>query len=230
MYVYPPGTGMLGSDTFTISSAAYGNGVYTATASSEYGSSHCAGGYGEYAWQAFNYGGPFCGWTPAQVFPLMYCGTDRPGCSSGTYYGSVSTTISSSTVPGDAGSYPQTSLGEWVQLTMPAPIKVFAYTLWASSGTGRSPSQWTLVCQAQGSSSWVLLDSQNLGQSGWPWANTTRFPVDATTGLSTSTWSVAGQPTCLTFRIVLNKNSPSVPANCCDNGWIGLPHLSFLTH
>ena len=214
--VYPPGTGMLGGNTVTIT-APYGSGVYIASASSEYGSNHCSGGYGESAWQPFNLGGPFCSWTPSQS--SLYCGTDT-GCSNGAYFGSASTTIASSAVPGDPGVYPQTSMGEWVQLNLPAAVTVVSYNISGNPTSGRSPSQWALLCQPTAGAGWTLLDSQNMGQAPgvWPWASVPQ---------SLRVIALPAATSCLNLRIVLNKNSPPYPGACCDNGWIGLWRLTF---
>lgn len=68
--------------------------------------------------------------------------------NSGPYAGSVSTTVSGVAIT-----------GEWLQMVSPVAFSLINYVWWDSAGRNKS---WTLAGSTDGST-WVLLDSRNLG-------------------------------------------------------------------
>jgi len=133
----------------TTLNAGYGQGVYVASASSEYGSPNFA--YTGFSKAITN------GWSPANG---QYSGTP------GTYqYSNVTVDVTGS-------SY----AGEWLQIQMPSSISLSNYAITNGNATGNSPYKWRLFGSRDGVN-WYLIDSQS--NISWSALGTKTFAVAA---------------------------------------------------
>ena len=141
LFNYPPAA--LSGNTVTLSGQLYGNGTYTASASTYY----TATNPNDPPYMAFDkvVGNDGNIWSSATT---NYTGTNN------VYAGSVTTTVGTT-------SY----LGEWLQLQLPSAITLSSYVLSSRTGVAAiSPNTWVLAGSTNGTT-WVLLDSQ----TGYIW-------------------------------------------------------------
>jgi hypothetical protein len=134
LYEYPPAA-MTGNTT-TFTGLQYGNGAYTASASSLLNTS---GNYDP--WRAFD-----------KVYITggnleCICAANSYNSSTGAYSSGVTTTISTVASP-----------GEWLQFQFPSSIQIVSYYIQVYEPTN-APSTWKLAGSTDGST-WFLLDSQ----------------------------------------------------------------------
>lgn len=141
--VYPPVALTSAADTNlnginasqTVSGQLYGNGAYSVTASSYYIPDNNA-----YPWQVFDASdGTGTAWTPGGTF---YMGTG------GLYSGTVTTTVSGSSVA-----------GEWIQIKLPEAIVLRYYYLHTWLELSRFPISFVLAGSTNGST-WTTIDSK----------------------------------------------------------------------
>ena len=144
---YPPAA--MTSNSTTISNMGYGNGTYTASASS-------ASSYP--AWGAFDkvaFGSSAANsWTPAN---LLY------NVGSSPYLGYSATGTATTTISGTAVK------GEWLQLQMPSAIIIAGYSINAYSN--RAPTRFYIAGSNNGTT-WTQIDYEDTGSAPWP-TNTT---------------------------------------------------------
>lgn len=147
--VYPPGALTSASGTFT--GLSYGNGTYTASASSNYDASQTA-------WKAFSKRATFDFWTTSTQ---CYGGTSvNPAGGPYGYYLDYPNAFST-TVQGATGYASNVVPGEWVQIACPSAITVRSYSVHNSGGsTGRSPNKWVLAGSNDGTT-WYAIDLQD---------------------------------------------------------------------
>lgn len=128
--VYP--VSRLTSNTTTITNRSFGNGVYTASASSTFSGV-------EDAFSAFDEDAS-SQWT-VSLYTLY---------SNGNYVGSQSTTVSNVTIG-----------GEWIQLQLPFPIRLRSYIFKTHDvDSYRMPRSWVIAGSTDGTT-WTLLDSRS---------------------------------------------------------------------
>eukprot|EP01039_Chlorochromonas_danica_P021280 gene21280-26188_t len=136
--MYPPG-GMI-MDQIVFLNAQYGNGVYTASASSLYSTTDYT------AYKAFDGDGA----------SFFHGATSSYDGETGSYSGSITTTIGGSTVGGD-----------YLQLDLPEVAVIHTVTIMPRSGDSyylqRSPRRWSLVGSYDGTS-WTTIHNEN---SSW---------------------------------------------------------------
>jgi hypothetical protein len=91
-----------------------------------------------------------------------------------------------------SGSGSQQLMGEWLQIQLPEPVTVAAYTLGANSG-GATPLRWALLGSSDGGATWTDLD-------------TTYVSADCVTPLAH--YNVTAVCACSTFRLVVTRVTP----------------------
>ena len=133
-YVYPPAA-LTTNTTTTLSGLTYGNGNYTATASSIYGGNL-------YAYRAFD----------KNPLSIWNCVSAAYNTTTGAY---AVTTYS--TVVGGSTIY-----GEWLDLLLPVPIALSSYSIQARSDSdyAQTPYTWILAGTNNGGTTWTQVDSQ----------------------------------------------------------------------
>jgi hypothetical protein len=134
-YVYPPAA-LTTNTTTTLSGLTYGNGNYTATASSIYGGNL-------YAYRAFDKN------------PLNIWNSNSSAYNTTT--GAYGTTTYSTMVSGS------TIYGEWLDLLLPVPIALSSYSIQARSDSDytQTPYTWILAGTNNGGTTWTQVDSQS---------------------------------------------------------------------
>jgi hypothetical protein len=140
----------------TVSSQVYGNGVYTASASTEFGTG--------YVWNLFDFDGAGNNWWSNAVYTA----------STGVYSGTLSTVISGT-------SYS----GEWVQIAFPVAIKMTKYDVKPKNDSGYNcltPTTWYLAGSLDGNT-WTLLDSRS-GITWADYTTTVTYVANATSAYS----------------------------------------------
>ena len=141
---YPPplhlSTQAITGNSIVVSGSTYGNGTYTASASSEYGANYAAA-------KAFNKliaaTNGYDGWYSTSV--VSYTAANN------TYSGAVTTTASGLVLS-----------GEWIQLQMPSATTLRTYTLSTHShneGITNAPTSFWLVASTN-ASTWTLIDTR----------------------------------------------------------------------
>jgi hypothetical protein len=152
--LYPPAA--LTSNTTTLSGQAYGNGTYTASASSVANSIAFA------AWKAFEKTS-LGNWTSLNGVYGQFTGTS-PNFYSTTYFGSASTKILNN---------PTSVPGEWLQIQLPIAINLTYLTLTCATDTtvANTPRAFLVVGSTHGSSAqdWTILYETNTTIGG-SWA------------------------------------------------------------
>ena len=129
---YPP-VGLT-SNRFTLTGAEYGNGLYIAD----------AGSTPSTAWLGFD----------RTASNWENCGVET--CNQYCYQGSNYACGLAPTPLDDGGSYP----GEWLQLTLPEPIQLTAYTLTSAWDDTSTPFSW-LIAGSNDGATWHALDRRD---------------------------------------------------------------------
>lgn len=179
---FPPAYFTTNSNTLVVSNASYGNGTYTASASSELTTSRVAAnvmdnGYEYWVSQnqaAYNY---------LAAEPYTFNGTNPLALFTLYNLDGTSTAVS----------------GEWVQVQMPNPIKLCYYVMKARGNPTR-PLSW-YVCGSTDGVRWYKIDYQSAGDVGWE--NTRAFPVFTTTHYKYFRYVVTRTNTVATFQTIL---------------------------
>lgn len=173
-FEYPPAA-MTGYST-TISGQAYGNGIYTTSASSYDNSVTDA------AWCAFNK-------TTGSAFTSTIWGANGPYYNTSStpspYTGTNTTTIMTI---GSIG-------GEWLDITLPISIQLTSYSLQSRNDgyLNQMPVNWYIIGSNDNGTSWYVVDNKNTVNTSW-------------TALSqTQTFTCSSVPSYIRYRIVITS-------------------------